>query len=101
MPPNLREGQSSIGPVARQIFHRMKRIVSPAATALLIALSCATSAWACPYCRVEVRDRTFGSDFASTAFLLLLPLLVIGAIGAFLYFSDRPSGKRHADQSHD
>jgi hypothetical protein len=45
-----------------------------------------------------VRARTFSPDFASTALLLLLPLLVIAGVGAFLHFSDRPPGERHADQ---
>lgn len=49
--------------------------------------SCAT-ALACPDCRALVESGIYSRDFAVNLFLLLVPVLIIVAIGGGLYHAD-------------
>ena len=71
------------------------------AAGVLIVLLGGPAAWACPACREAARARVFEADPLGTAVLLLLPLLVVAAVGALLYTSDRLPGERHDDRTPD
>ncbi|PAP77210.1 hypothetical protein BSZ37_12595 [Rubrivirga marina] len=64
----------------------MKRVVGLA----LVALLSAPAAGACPHCRVEAREAVYTQAFLPDVGLLLLPLLVIAAIGVAVYLSPPP-----------
>jgi hypothetical protein len=52
-----------------------------------------TAVSACPWCRAQVRDKTYNQDFFSNLFLLLLPIILPAAIGFGLYHFDKISNK--------
>jgi hypothetical protein len=52
-----------------------------------------TMALACPLCRAEVSGGIYNRDFFANLFVLLLPVLVITAIGFGLYHMDKISDK--------
>ena len=56
---------------------------------LLLVLVLVPAAYACPWCRARVQSDLYGSDFVGTIAVLLLPLVVLLAAGACLYYSDR------------
>ena len=63
---------------------------------LLVLIGPATAAQACPACRPAVEASVYNADFLGTALVLLLPLLVIGLVGAVLHVADRPNASpRH------
>lgn len=45
----------------------------------------AVSVSACPECRAKVRDGIHGQDFSANLFVLLLPVVVVIAVGVGLY----------------
>ena len=47
---------------------------------------------ACPWCRVQVKDGVYNEDFFGNLFVLLLPVVVIAALGFGLYHADKISG---------
>jgi hypothetical protein len=71
------------------------------AVGILVVLLAGPAAWACPVCREAARARVFEAAPVGTAALLLLPLLVVAAVGALLYTSDRLPGERHEDRTPD
>lgn len=56
---------------------------------LLVLVGFATSAQACPACRPAVEASVYSPGFVGTALVLLLPLLVIGLVGAAIHAADR------------
>ena len=62
-----------------------------------ILLLWASPAEACSACQPAVRAIALGPGFGSTALVLLLPLLIIGGVGALVHFSDRLPGAHDAD----
>lgn len=66
------------------------------------ALACvaAPSAWACAWCRADVREAVYAPGFASTTLLLLLPLVVIALVGVGLHFADGRGPLSRTDDSH-
>lgn len=44
---------------------------------------------ACPWCRAQVRNGVYNEDFFVTFFMLLLPLVILTAIGFGLYHADK------------
>ncbi len=72
----------------------MKRLVGLA----LVGLLSVPAAGACPHCRVQAREAVYTQTFVPNAALLLLPLLVIAAIGAALYFSSPSWAGPHGNQ---
>lgn len=63
----------------------MKTTIFLAATALLTS---GAPLWACPSCAPLVKSGVYNSDFGSNLLVLLLPIAILAAIGAGLYFSD-------------
>ena len=58
---------------------------------LLMLVGSALAARAYPACRPAVEASVYNADFVGTALVLLLPLLVIGLVGAVIHAADRPS----------
>lgn len=50
---------------------------------------------ACPRCRPLVKSSIYNQDFAGNAFALLLPVAVLLAIGAGIYFADALKAALH------
>lgn len=64
------------------------------ATALLLS---GASLQACPSCRPLVKSGVYNADFGSNLLVLLLPLAVLSAVGAGLYFSDAIAARLRGD----
>lgn len=66
----------------------MKRAAESFA-ALFILLFFKLTVAACPWCRAQVKDGVYNEDFFRNFFMLLLPLLLLAAIGFGLYHADK------------
>lgn len=71
---------------------QMKNFVK-SVIAVILVLGFNTAAAACPWCRAEVKSGIYDRNFLINLFTLLLPLLVITAIGFGLYHMDKISDK--------
>ncbi|MDQ3012751.1 MAG: hypothetical protein M3X11_18840 [Acidobacteriota bacterium] len=54
----------------------------------IILLAFTTTVSACPECRAQVRGDVYNQDFSGNLFIMLLPILVLVAIGIGLYYAD-------------
>lgn len=57
----------------------------------LLALS--TTVSACPECRAKVESGIYNQDFTINFFVVLLPVLILMAMGFGLYYADEITGK--------
>lgn len=64
------------------------------ATMLLGAVLVSTAANACETCRPAVRAAVYDGDFPKTLAILLLPLVILAAIGLGIYRSDAGGRRR-------
>ena len=46
---------------------------------------------ACPWCRMQVKDGVYNEDFFGNLFVLLLPVVILAALGFGLYHADKIS----------
>ena len=65
----------------------LKRFVRSIAAICILLASTATGS-ACPECRAQVRAGIYNQDFLANLFILLLPVLILSAIGVSLYYAD-------------
>jgi hypothetical protein len=70
----------------------LKRLIAPL-TGLLLFLSAAPTAWACPECRARVNSGVYSSDFTGTLIVMLLPIIVLALIGVGVYYADAIKAK--------
>lgn len=59
----------------------------------IILQALAATASACPECRARVKGGVYDHDFSVNLFALLLPVLVLVAMGVGLYFADEIAKK--------
>jgi H+/Cl- antiporter ClcA len=59
----------------------------------IILQALAVTASACPECRAQVKGGIYDQDFSVNLLLLLLPVIVLVAIGVGLYFADEIAEK--------
>lgn len=80
----------------------VERLLIRMCVVLFVVLLSSSEAMACPGCRTEARTQIINSGFIGIALLLMLPLIVIIAVGILFHLSDRPSTEAHVDHvSHD
>lgn len=48
----------------------------------------ASAMGSCPECRAQVNAGVYNQDFSANLFILLLPVLILVAIGVSLYYKD-------------
>lgn len=65
----------------------MKRLI-PRLAGLLLFLSTAPEARACPECRAQANSGVYGPDFTAILFVMLLPVVVLSLIGVVVYYVD-------------
>ncbi len=61
--------------------------------AVILVLVFNTVASACPRCRAEIKGGTYDQNFFYNLFVLLLPVIILTAIGFGLYHADKISDK--------
>lgn len=55
---------------------------------ILVSGSFSITASACPECRASVQGGIYNQDFLANLFVILLPILVLTAIGVGFYYAD-------------
>ncbi len=65
----------------------MKRLITRL-VGLLLFLSAAPTAWACPECRAQVNSGVYSQNFTGTLLVMLLPIIVLALIGVGIYYAD-------------
>jgi hypothetical protein len=61
--------------------------------AVILVLVFNTAAAACPWCRAEVKIGIYDQNFFRNLFVMMLPVIVLTAIGFGLYHADKISDK--------
>ena len=59
--------------------------------AVILVLVFNTAAAACTWCRAEVKSGIYDQDFYNNLFVMLLPVIILTAIGFGLYHADKIS----------
>ncbi|HEY0173028.1 MAG TPA: hypothetical protein VGB98_18585 [Pyrinomonadaceae bacterium] len=65
----------------------MKRTLRGISVGIILQALTVTAS-ACPECRAQVKGGVYNQDFPANLFVLLLPIIVLLAIGVGLYFAD-------------
>ncbi len=73
-------------------MENMKSILKGIVTAF-VTLSFTTTVLACPWCRAQVRSDIYNQDFINYLFVIILPIVVITAIGFGVYHADKISNR--------
>ena len=60
---------------------------------LLLLVAFNLTASACAECRIRVKSGIFDQSFGANLFVVLLPIVVIAAIGIALYYADEITDK--------
>ena len=61
--------------------------------ALIANLAACSTISACPWCRAAVNRSVYDGAFAGQLLVLLLPVVLLGALGILLYNCDKIAGK--------
>ena len=65
----------------------MKRFVQGIVTVIILFAFTATGS-ACPECRAQMKEAIYNQNFTANLFIVLLPVLILSAIGVSLYYAD-------------
>ncbi len=69
----------------------MKRFRKFVATVFVLPLIFSSAVSACPLCRAQVESEIYNRNFLNNFFIMLLPIIIITAIGFGLYHADKIS----------
>jgi|SRR5450759_3292384 len=71
----------------------MKRIWKTVIAQFVLLVIFSLTASACPACRVRVKSGIYDQSFGANLFVMLLPIVVIVAVGIGLYYADEITDK--------
>lgn len=71
----------------------MKRIWKTAIAQIVLLMTFSITASACPECRAQVKSGIYDGSFGTNLFVILLPIIVIVAVGIGSYYADEITDK--------
>ena len=77
----------------KQQLRHMNRIWKTVITPIALLVIFTLTASACPECRAQVKSGIYNQSFGFNLFIILLPMVVIVAVGIGLYYADKITDK--------